>query len=692
MKLLELTINNFRQFYGQTPTISFAHSDTENITIFHGNNGAGKTTLLNALTWLFYERFTDAFASPENLINKRAINEVRVNQPVELWVELFFEHYGYKYRLKRSKEYIRIEENPGWTESGPSNLEMDFVGEDGQWKPITDGISDTIGRILPEQLHRYFFLDGERIEVLQRPDKKDEITTAARILIGEEIIIRSIRHLEQAQKKLEKEYMQIGDSETQELLEQKDKLETERDFLIEGIKQKEKNIEGYKKHKKAIEDTLRKLPDVEKLQKRRDDLNAEHENITKLKAKSLANIGNLISTNGYRAFLKPAIDSFKAIIEDLHKKGELPSAIKSPFVKELLNRGKCICDRPLNPGEQPYIKVEEWLERSGMSLIEEEAIKMDGEIGKIELEVPTLFENLDSEQAHMSKYKEQLSKIEEELDEIGEELKQSPQEKARDLQNKLDQLEKAIRDEDREKLRQSLDLDYKIETIEKIEKEIRERQGKDEKQKLAKRRLEACMDATNLLKDYQIKLREQFKKDLNSRIKKIFSSISYKPYVPILGEDYSLTLVESQWSDLPVAASTGENQILSLSFIGAVIEQARYFTAKRDRMAGPDSSEFPIILDSPFGSLDSIYRRQIATSIPQLANQVIVFVSKTQFKGEVEKAMHSKIGKEYVLLYNSPKDDVEEDFIERYEQTYELVKKTSEAIESTEIVEVIKNG
>jgi DNA sulfur modification protein DndD len=47
----------------------------QNTTIIHGNNGAGKTTLLNAFTWVLYEKFSAAFASEDQLVNKRAITE-----------------------------------------------------------------------------------------------------------------------------------------------------------------------------------------------------------------------------------------------------------------------------------------------------------------------------------------------------------------------------------------------------------------------------------------------------------------------------------------------------------------------------------------------------------------------------------------------------------------------------------------
>ncbi|NEP44574.1 MAG: ATP-binding protein, partial [Okeania sp. SIO2H7] len=69
------------------------------------------------------------------------------------------------------------------------------------------------------------------------------------------------------------------------------------------------------------------------------------------------------------------------------------------------------------------------------------------------------------------------------------------------------------------------------------------------------------------------------------------------------------------------------------------------------------------------------------------ANQLIVLVTKTQWRGEVAEEMADYIGKEYVLCYNSPKPDCEEDSIELNGVDYSLVKKSPNEFEYTEVLE-----
>jgi DNA sulfur modification protein DndD len=140
-----------------------------------------------------------------------------------------------------------------------------------------------------------------------------------------------------------------------------------------------------------------------------------------------------------------------------------------------------------------------------------------------------------------------------------------------------------------------------------------------------------------------------------------------------------------------VSASTGENQILSLAFISSIIERVRD-CSQAGLVMGPDSSTFPIVMDSPFGSLDEIYRRQVAKLLPALADQMIVMATQTQWRGEVEEEMLSRIGKAYVRTYNSPKPDLETDEIDCFGQRYPLVRQSPNEFKYTEILEVSRNG
>jgi len=209
------------------------------------------------------------------------------------------------------------------------------------------------------------------------------------------------------------------------------------------------------------------------------------------------------------------------------------------------------------------------------------------------------------------------------------------------------------------------------------------------KQCIAQKRVQAAGDSAKRIAAIRNLLETDFRKRLQKEISMLFSKISPTPYVPELGDDYSLRLLESAGgTSLPVASSQGENQILSLAFIGSIINVARKLHGKHDGLPTTGTSTYPVVMDSPFGSLDTIYRYQIAEHLPSLADQLLVMVSKTQWRGEVEQSMAKRIGRSYVFTYYSPKKDAQHDSIEINGISYDLIKSSPNDFEYTEIREV----
>jgi DNA sulfur modification protein DndD len=225
------------------------------------------------------------------------------------------------------------------------------------------------------------------------------------------------------------------------------------------------------------------------------------------------------------------------------------------------------------------------------------------------------------------------------------------------MQNRLDEIDRKVEDltlEKGKKLQKYIDCQGQIENLQKQIKSSKQNEGK---QRLAQKRIDAAQQAIDLLSELKTNRNELFRKQLEARICEIFSQISFKAQTPRLSEKYELSLVETvAGQEVQSGASTVENQILSLSFIGSIIDRVREWS-KSGLVMGPDSSTFPMVMDSPFGSLDEIYRRQVAKLIPQLANQLVVMASKTQWRVEVADEMTPRMGKEYVFVFNSNKPD-----------------------------------
>lgn len=684
MKLTSIRLCNFRQFYGKTPEIVLA-SGKLNTTVIHGNNGAGKTALLNAFTWVLYEKFSAAFASEDQLVNKRAIAEAPFGEAVDCWVEVGFEHHNKRYQARRLCRAYKTEDG---VEQGKSELYLQIAGDDGRWLLPQQLPEDIIGRILPVTLHQYFFFDGERIEQIVRSDKKAEIAEATKTLLGVEVLDRSIKHLKEAKKSLETELALIGDSETKKLLKEQAKLEQEITFITQHQQEIEQELEHQDELKRTVGNRLLELGGAKELQYLRDELEAKEKLVREQLKQAKDAQKRAISTRGYTVLLADATAEFRSLVDDLRSRGELLVGIKQQFVEDLLNQQRCICGTELIEGTHTHQQVSAWMDRAGSADVEETAIRMSAQIDELDKQIPEFWEEVDRQQANIAQGRAELSQIETQLDDINKKLRSYPNEDIQQLQSRLDETEEKIRELTLEKGANQQKLESFNSQIEAKIKQIAKHKMNEAKQELAQRRIAAAQEAIERVTEVRSRLEHQFRSSLEKRVQEIFTSISFTPYIPQLNEKYELTLVNTTaGQETSVAASTGENQILSLSFIGGIIDRVRDWI-EENTLLGPDSSTFPIVMDSPFGSLDEIYRRQIAKILPGLANQLVVLVTKTQWRGEVNREMANYIGREYVLTYNSPKPDCEEDAIELGGIHYPLVKRSPNEYEYTEIVEV----
>lgn len=683
MRLLSIKLFNFRQFWGEVE-LELASQSGQSITVIHGNNGAGKTTLLNAFTWVLYGQHTGAFASPEQHINNRSIAQAAPNSRIDCWVEVLFEHNGSRYRARRSC-YIE--------KSNAQDVSLEQGGElalqiNGKLVKSPERPEDKIGQVLPDSLHRYFFFDGERIDRMAKSENKLEIAKAIKTLLSVEVLDRAINHLKEARRSLDKELAEIGDPETKRLVKEKDDRFTEKTELEAGRAEIAAELKAFEEQKQKVTTLLRDYDKVGQIQERRDTLIQSAEETQAQLERSEEKLRRTISARGYMVFLGDAIAQFRTLSDELRQRGELPAGIKQQFVEDLLEDGECICGTTLKQGTKARQQVESWLDRSGIQQVEEAVIQMGGEVNSIERQIPEFWAEVEQEQASIENLRRHLSTLENQLEQIRDDLKGSEDVNVSGLEKRLEEIEAKIIDlhrEDEKTLRDSEACDIDVAAL---NKQIKELKAKSKQQAQIKRQIAATEDAIARLEEVRRRVDQKFRAVLEMKVREIFRQVSFKTQVPKLTENYELVLVETLLDgESVVAPSTGENQILSLSFIGSVIDRVRYWS-KKHSLIGLANSSFPIVMDSPFGTLDENYRRQIAKLIPTLADQLVVLATKTQWRGEVEAEMTPYIGKEYVLVFNSAKPDNPPDTIELNGETYPLVRQSPNEFEWTEVVEV----
>src|SRR5260370_8149943 len=221
MKFERITLENFRQYYGQE-SLDFAKEKRCRVTKIHGVNGAGKTSLFLAINWCLYGEGVDNVGE---LISKEAIKQANPGDTVTMSVELVFSHDGERFLAKRSRQGARMLDGSVQVYSADEFIMMRTLW-DGQTQPIKNPIG-TINAILPSNIRSYYLFDGEKIDDFAKPEAAKEVKEAIYLVFKLETLDRARRHLETAASDYRKELKNSTSDELFNLLNEDEKARGE---------------------------------------------------------------------------------------------------------------------------------------------------------------------------------------------------------------------------------------------------------------------------------------------------------------------------------------------------------------------------------------------------------------------------------------------------------------------------------
>jgi DNA sulfur modification protein DndD len=414
-------------------------------------------------------------------------------------------------------------------------------------------------------------------------------------------------------------------------------------------------------------DLLRQHAETAPIQQRRDAVSEELDQARHSLKSALGERAHLIATRGFLAFTEQLADSTKAMADAMYQKGALPAPLKREFVDQLLDDGECICGTSLAINSEPWSKVTDWRQRAGLQAVETVWQRLSGQIDPMASDRKKLRDELGQSMKRIGDQRERVKALEETKSELDGKLSGIRLEDVQRLESKRIDLETRRG----EKERQIGAVNSYLEQVEKdIEQKARERKSAevtDELAAKARARSDLVQNVRRALEEILEIRTKDMRRRLDEELKAVFRSITHKNYIPTLSDSFELTLhANVDGVQLPVPKSTGENQILSLSFVAAVSKLAREIRTERraEGEATADAGMYPIVMDAAFGSLDHDYQEAVSRALAQLAPQLVVLVSKSQGLGKVATELnpyvsHLGVIETHTSLARTSEDDIE---------------------------------
>jgi DNA sulfur modification protein DndD len=636
MKLTKIKLNNFRQFYG-SQILEVAQDSTCNVTLVHAENGIGKTALLNSVYWCLYGETTKKFEKSDQIINFQAASEGETLASVEV----YFDHAGAQYSVQRT---FSTKRGNGKPEQSCTAYQI----ERGTFR-LLDASDTFVNSVIPRPMARYYFFDGEHAETFSAETNFKEVGKAIKNMLGSTIAERAIEDLQYAAKHFTGLMGQIpGDAELQEITKEIEALESN---LTKAKEQHEALVsqrDALKDQITAIEEKLRAAEGAKELQEQRDDKGRQLRQIQdRLHAAEVATI-KWIGTKSLPLIARKLSSETLSFIDEQSLKGRIPSPYNEDFVQGLLKDQTCVCGRSLPPGSSEWVSVHALLKKASNAEILKKVVAARSRVTylrEIRLDAPKV---LEAEQHRVATAVQERREVEQKIGELGEKLKGLPlgeiAERERTRQQKVNERESVIQKIGAVEI-----------TIQRLERLIKEKQTDQSKvaarssqaRKLVTRR-DLAERAAEVLRAYLEQHEEQAREMIAKEVNLILDKTARRLYKFAFKDNFAFDLTYADGRTVP--RSSGENQLVSLAFIAALIK----FSLSRSKQQNGDllipGVVAPLVLDSPFGQLDTKYREDTASFVPAMASQVVLLVSSSQGDEHVLKALRPHVGREYVLI------------------------------------------
>lgn len=648
MLLESIKLENFRQFRNEY--IEFAQgSDGKNVTIIIGDNGTGKTTFAQAFFWCMYG---ETEFSDKNMLNKLVAAEMKPGQESKVQVTLKLTHGNVSYTLMREQTYRKDYSN----RIKGDNTVFDIAIKDANGntsyvkKTLCEG---EVKSILPKELSRYFFFDGERIEKMSKDisteKKATDFAEAVKGLLGLNAMFSAIQHFNPRIKNsvinsYESSYSAGSNTKIQEYTRTIEHCKEEIARIDARLEELENQIEQATSRKAEKVEEIKQYAEGEELQRQKEKLLQRIETAKASRSTVIKEISRSFNANMSSFFSASLILRSLNFLSSKDFAGKDIPFMHAKTIEYLLKQKVCICGTHLDEGSVPYNKVKELIDFLPPQSISTTISDFKKESKRRANSRQDLFSDVRDKLAVISKQDEDLIELNDDLHAIEGKLSGGDvRGKVRAINSEIQLCDQTIKKSQTERDQLLIKKGGFEKEAGRADTERRNLTLLDDKNK----KIEIYKAyAERIYKELQavyVSSEAEIRRKLETTINEIFKTIYEGGLSLTIDEKYHISVYADDY-DGDVETSTAQSISVIFAFITGIIKMARENRNATDEDAKLLSSEpYPLVMDAPLSAFDKRRIKTVCESLPNTAEQVIIFIKDTD--GELaEEYMGDKIG------------------------------------------------
>ena len=648
MLLESIKLENFRQFRNEY--IEFAQgSDGKNVTIIIGDNGTGKTTFAQAFFWCMYG---ETEFSDKNMLNKLVAAEMKPGQESKVQVTLKLTHGNVSYTLMREQTYRKDYSN----RIKGDNTVFDIAIKDanGNTSYVKKTLCESeVKSILPKELSRYFFFDGERIEKMSKDistgKKATDFAEAVKGLLGLNAMFSAIQHFNPRIKNsvinsYESSYSAGSNTRIQEYTRTIEHCKEEISRIDVRLEELENQIEQATARKAEKVEEIKQYAEGEELQRQKEKLLQRIETAKASRSTVIKEISRSFNANMSSFFSASLILRSLNFLSGKDFAGKDIPFMHAKTIEYLLKQKVCICGTHLDEGSVPYNKVKELIDFLPPQSISTTISDFKKESKRRANSRQDLFSDVRDKLAVISKQDEDLIELNDDLHAIEGKLSGGDvRGKVRAINSEIQLCDQTIKKSQTERDQLLIKKGGFEKEAGRADTERRNLTLLDDKNK----KIEIYKAyAERIYKELQavyVSSEAEIRRKLETTINEIFKTIYEGGLSLTIDEKYHISVYADDY-DGDVETSTAQSISVIFAFITGIIKMARENRNATDEDAKLLSSEpYPLVMDAPLSAFDKRRIKTVCESLPNTAEQVIIFIKDTD--GELaEEYMGDKIG------------------------------------------------
>jgi len=648
MLLQSIKLENFRQFRNES--IDFADgSDGKNVTIIIGENGTGKTTFAQAFFWCLYG---ETEFSDKSMLNKLVATEMRPGQEKKVQVTLKLRHGEVDYTLIREQIYRKDNANRIKADNAVFDIaKKDSSGETTYVKKFQ--CESEVKSILPKELSRYFFFDGERIEKMSKDissgKKSTDFAEAVKGLLGLNAMYSAIQHLNPKGKlsvigRYEASYSSQSDVKIKEYTDTIERCKTEIVAIDARIEELDSEIESARARKTEKSEEIKQYAEGEELQDKKEKLLkkiavAERSKSTIYKMISKDFNGSLSSF-----FSISLVERALQLLSEKDFAGKDIPYMHAKTIEYLLRQKVCLCGTRLDEGTIAHAKVKELIDFLPPQSISTTIGDFKKESRRRANERHDVYTQIRDHLAVISQQDDDLMDLRDELAIVEGKLSGGDvRAKVRAINNEIQICDQIIRKDNAERDRKFAEKGRKESEMERADTERRNLTLLDDNNKKIEIYKAYAERIYKELQEVYATSEAEIRDRLQTTINDIFKQIYEGGLYLTIDEKYHISVYATDY-DGDVETSTAQSISVIFAFITGIIKMARDNRNATNEDAQLLSSEpYPLVMDAPLSAFDKRRIKTVCEALPETAEQVIIFIKDTD--GELaEDYMGAKIG------------------------------------------------